>query len=98
MPSSKNCTSTTATTAGSAPAAHDLFGAVHGLRLHGSPVVGAQGVEPGVPGVEVGLEDLHALAGDDRAPYPPDQLLALPGEHDPGDHFDATGASTVLHV
>src|SRR5579884_2384207 len=34
------------------------------------------------------LEDLHALAGDFRAPKPPNQLLALAGKHRPDHHFD----------
>src|SRR2546429_8602841 len=52
-------------------------------------------VEPGIPGVEVGLEDLHALARDHRASDTADQFFTLSGEHDPGDHFDPTGAGQV---
>ena len=36
------------------------------------------------------LEDLHPLAGDDRAPHAPDQLFALAGEHASGDDLYMT--------
>jgi hypothetical protein len=38
-----------------------------------------------------GLEDLHLLPGDLRAPQPADQLLALAAEHAAGDDFDPAG-------
>ncbi len=38
--------------------------------------------------VERRLEDLHALAGDLRAPQPADELFALSAEHAAGDDFD----------
>ena len=40
-------------------------------------VVAGDAVEARVAGVEVGLEDLHPPARDDRPADPPDQLLAL---------------------
>src|SRR5262249_29993016 len=40
------------------------------------------------PRVHLGLEDLDALPGDDRAAEPADQLLALAREHAPGDDLD----------
>jgi hypothetical protein len=50
--------------------------------------VARDGEEPGVAVVEPRLEHLHALAGDDRAPDPPHELLALAAEHHAGDDLD----------
>jgi len=42
----------------------------------------------GVAFVNARLEDLHALAGDLRAPQPANQLFALAAEHRPAHHLD----------
>jgi hypothetical protein len=42
----------------------------------------------GVPLVDYGLEDLHALPADLRAAQAPDQLFAFAGKHRPHDYFD----------
>src|SRR5256885_6357518 len=80
---------------GRSDALHDFAGAVHGLGLDGDAVVRRDVVEPGVAGVEVGLEDLDLLAGDHGPTHPADQLLGLSREHDPGDDLDPTRASCV---
>src|SRR2546430_8638499 len=79
---------------GSHRADHAL-GAIHRLGLDRATVVRADGVEPGVPGIEVRLEDLDALFGNDRSSNPTDQLFTLAGEHHAGDDFDPAGAAAV---
>src|SRR5690606_31789682 len=42
--------------------------------------------------VDGGLEDDHALGGEQRAMEPPDELFRLPAEHAAGDDLDPAGA------
>src|ERR1051326_7018611 len=44
----------------------------------------------------MGLKDLHLLARDDRAAYPPDQLFRFSAEHDAGDDFDPARTGGLL--
>src|SRR5213080_4319080 len=100
MPSSRNCTSSTAITSvsgrtarstpseestGSASTVDSSDGVlraegIHRLGFHGAAVVGAHGVQPGVAGIEMRLEDLHVLASDHRPPHAAHQLFALSGK------------------
>src|SRR3989454_12015294 len=81
---------------GSHRADHAL-GAIHRLGLDRAAVVSAHRVQPGVAGVQVRLENLDALFGNDRSSNPTDQLFALAGEHHAGDDFDPAGAGAVEH-
>src|SRR2546425_12630773 len=60
---------------------HDLVGRIHGLRIDRQAVVTRHRIQPGVAGIEVGLENLNLLAGDDGPPHPADELLALSRTH-----------------
>ena len=77
--------------------AEDLRGRVNRRRLELGAVVARDAVQAGISIIEMGLEDLHPPACDDTSAHPPDQLLALPAEHDAADHLDPTGVHPIIH-
>jgi len=58
--------------------AQDPVRGIHGLGFHRTAIVRAHGVEPGVAGIEMRLEDLDVLTRDHRPPDAAHQLFALP--------------------
>ena len=75
----------------------DLHGVGHGLGVDLPAVVRRDAEVAAVAVVEVGLEELNPPAGDEGAPYAPDQLLGLSAEHDAGDDLDPPVSRPVQH-
>src|SRR5688572_17348206 len=72
-----------------------------GVDRHGfdrPSIVARHGVDPRIPRVQMGLEYLRFLPRDDRAPHPPNELLAFPAEHHTADHFDPSTGGWNGHV
>ena len=70
---------------------------IYGRTPDAGGIVG-NNVQRIVAGIQRRLEYLGFLSGYLHSFQPAYQLLAFAGKHDAGDHFDATGAGTVLHV
>jgi hypothetical protein len=70
----------------------DLEGRVGWNRLNGATVMTGDRVNARIPLVQVRLEDLDALARDDRAAYATYELLALAAKHHAGNDFDPSTA------
>src|SRR5437868_7701157 len=66
----------------------DLCRRIRRNRFDGTAVVTGDRVDAGVALVEMGLEDLYPLAGDDGAPHASNQLLTLAAEHHAGNDLD----------
>ena len=75
----------------------DLHRVGHGLGVDLPAVVGRDTELAAVAVVEVGLEELNPPAGDEGAPYAPDQLLGLSAEHDASDDLDPPVSRPVQH-
>ena len=73
----------------------DLRRRVDGNCLDRPPIVARDRIDARVSLVQSGFEDLYALAGDQSAPYPANQFLALPAEHDASDYFDPAAGVLV---
>jgi hypothetical protein len=68
---------------------HDFSGLGDVVRWDAESGVGNDFV-CGKTGVDGGLEDLHALAGESGTPQPADEFFAFAGEHRANDNFDPT--------
>src|SRR5207244_4606198 len=66
----------------------------HGERFQPAVIAGDD-VFGAVAVIDVWLEDLDSLPGDDRAPQPANELLRFSGEHASGDDFDPAAFITV---
>src|SRR4051812_19128135 len=76
----------------------DLLRRVDRHRLHAPPIMARHVVDASVALVEMRLEHLHALLGDERATNATDQLLALPAEHHATDHLDPAASAAGIEV
>jgi hypothetical protein len=74
---------------------HDLRGGIHWLSFHRETVMCGNRVFGRVPVIQVGLEHLDALPGNDGTADAPNQFLSFSAEHYAGDHFDPSDGRHV---
>ena len=68
--------------------ARDLSGRVHRHGLDLTPIMGRDAIDPSVAVVQMGLEHLHGLPGNQGSSHATEELFRLATEHHSGDDFD----------